>query len=97
MSSERKPKIGEGHAGAWGRQGLDELRNSLYPESNVVDKHAPYGIYGTKTPGEVAEDRRGDGDREHEPDDRSSIIRDRLPQGDSRDAPEGPSAEMELE
>lgn len=57
--SESKPKIGEGHAEAMFRQGLRELRGALYPESNVAQP-SEYGIYGTRTPGEVAEDRRGD-------------------------------------
>ena len=53
-------KIGEGHFSAWLRQGLRELRGALYPESNVAQS-PEYGLYGTKTPGEVAEDRRDDG------------------------------------
>lgn len=50
-------KIGEEHLEAWLRQGLRELRGALYPESNVAQP-AEYGLYGTKTPGEVAEARR---------------------------------------
>ncbi|MBK9118163.1 MAG: hypothetical protein IPM18_00965 [Phycisphaerales bacterium] len=46
------PKIGAGHASAMFRQGLSELRGALYPESNVAQPTV-YGIYGTKTPGEV--------------------------------------------
>jgi len=53
-------KIGEGHAGAMFRQGLRELRGAIYPESNVAQQ-TEYGIFGTKTPGEVAQDRKGDG------------------------------------
>lgn len=53
------PKIGAGHAEAMFRQGLAELRNALYPESNVAQQ-AQYGLYGTKTPGEVAESRRSE-------------------------------------
>jgi hypothetical protein len=37
-----------------GRQGLRELRSALYPGSNVAGP-AELGIYGTATPGEVAE------------------------------------------
>ncbi len=51
-----KPKIGSEHAAAMARQGLRELRAAFYPESNVAQP-AEYGIWGTKTPGEVAESR----------------------------------------
>lgn len=51
-----KPKLGAGSLEAAMRQGLAELRGALYPESNVVQP-TPYGMYGTKTPGEVADDR----------------------------------------
>lgn len=56
----RKPKIGEGHAKAAFRQGLDELRNALYTESNVVQKSVEPGLYGSPTMGEIADDRRGE-------------------------------------
>lgn len=61
MSSENeaKPKIGAEHASAMWRQGLRELRSAVYPESNV-SQPPEYGVYGTKTPGEVAQDRRSD-------------------------------------
>jgi hypothetical protein len=58
-ASDPKPKIGAGHASAMWRQGLRELRSAFYPESNV-SQPAEYGVYGTKTPGEVAQDRRSD-------------------------------------
>ena len=50
-------KIGEGHLSAAGRQGLAELRAALYPDSNIV-RNTESGLYGTKTPGEVADARR---------------------------------------
>ena len=53
-------KVGEGHGSAWLRQGVSELRGALYTESNVAQP-PQYGLYGTKTPGEVAEARRDDG------------------------------------
>src|SRR5882724_9038226 len=69
------PKIGAGHASAMFRQGLKELRGALYPESNVA-QHQEYGLYGTRTPGEVAEARRSDErDLEEEP---QSVLADRL-------------------
>lgn len=71
------PKIGAGHASAMFRQGLSELRNALYPGSNVAQP-AQYGLYGTKTPGEVAEARREDArDLDEEP---KSILDDKLRQ-----------------
>ena len=54
---QRQPKIGEGHAAAMLRQGLRELRAAVYPESNVAQT-PEYGLYGTLTPGEIADDRR---------------------------------------
>lgn len=59
MSDERaQPKIGAGHASAMARLGLAELRAAVaYSESNIVQP-SPYGIYGTKTPGEVQEERK---------------------------------------
>lgn len=50
-------KMGVGHAGAMWRQGLNELRNSLYSDSNVA-RQVEQGIYGTLTQGEIAEARR---------------------------------------
>ena len=87
-SDDRKPKIGEGHAGAMGRLGLHELRAAAYPGSNIA-QHSEYGLYGTRTPGEVAEARRGDErDLEEEPR-QDSVLDDRMHQAemnrDSRD------------
>jgi hypothetical protein len=59
MSDEKQlPKIGAGHASAMARLGLSELRAAFtFSESNIVQP-SPYGIYGTKTPGEVQEERK---------------------------------------
>ncbi|MBL8827915.1 MAG: hypothetical protein JNM18_13140 [Planctomycetaceae bacterium] len=79
-------KIGEGSWKAFWRQGLRELRATVYPESNVAQP-AEYGMYGTKTPGEVAEDRRGDGRdlEEEQPQQRESVLGSRLQEAKSRD------------
>jgi len=53
------PKIGAGHAAAMFRQGLSELRASLYTGSNIAQP-AEYGLYGHQTPGEIADDRKPD-------------------------------------
>jgi hypothetical protein len=78
-------KVGEGHFSAWMRQGLRELRAAFYPDSNVAQS-PEYGLYGTKTPGEVAEDRRGDArDLEDEkPRGSDSVLADRMRQADDR-------------
>ncbi len=55
----QKPKIGMGHANAMLRQGLAELRASLYTGSNIAQQ-PEYGLYGHQTPGEIAEDRKPD-------------------------------------
>jgi hypothetical protein len=59
MSSEHnEPKIGAGHASAMFRLGLAELRAALtFSDSNIVQPSF-YGIYGTKTPGEVQDERK---------------------------------------
>lgn len=60
MSDDKtEPKIGTGHAEAMFRQGLSELRGALYTDSNVAQP-SQYGLYGTKTPGEVQQDREAD-------------------------------------
>lgn len=58
-SDESKPKYGAGHAHAMGRQGLAELRGALYTDSNVAQR-PEYGLYGTRTQGEIADDRKND-------------------------------------
>lgn len=60
---ESRRKIGEGHAAAMARLGLKELRGAFYSQSNVAQP-SEYGLCGTRTPGEIADDRRRDGDEE---------------------------------
>lgn len=70
------PKIGAGHASAKLRQGVAELRAAMYPESNVAQPTV-YGMAGTRTPGEVMQEKQGElGD----PDERPSILDERLKQ-----------------
>jgi hypothetical protein len=60
-------KIGEGHAAAMLRLGGKEIRNVAYPGSNIAQP-TEYGIFGTLTPGEIAEARRSEErDLEEEP------------------------------
>lgn len=65
-----QPKIGAGHAQAMFRQGLTELRAALYPESNVAQPSV-YGIAGTRTPGEVMQEKQGE---LRDPDERPAIL-----------------------
>lgn len=74
-----QPKWGSEHASAMFRQGLRELRGALYPESNVAQQ-PEYGLYGTVTPGEVAEARRGEELNLDEEPTRGSILGERLQQ-----------------
>ena len=94
MSDSESSKIGAGHAAAMARMGLAELRQAAYPESNVAQQ-AEYGLYGTRTPGEVAESRRETSlDLEQEKD---SVLADRLQQADARGEPEREEKELTKE
>lgn len=70
MEQQERTPIGTGHASAMFRQGLAELRAAMYPESNVAQP-AQYGIYGTRTPGEVMQDKQA---IEADPDERPSVL-----------------------
>ena len=89
-------KIGEGHLSALGRQGIRELRAAMYPESNVAQP-AEYGIYGTKTPGEVAEARRPDERDLEEEGQGRSIVDERLEQAKDRGDRDDGSKDRDLE
>lgn len=86
--AKQKPKIGEGHVRGMGELGLNELRNGLFPGSNIAEKHPPYGVWGHPTPGEVADARRGD-DRELEEEPKhGSALDDRMQQARDREEPD---------
>jgi len=51
------PKIGAGHLQAFARQGLNELRNAVYSDSNIAQKYPEPGLYGTATQAEVGQQR----------------------------------------
>jgi hypothetical protein len=88
------PKIGAGHASAMFRQGLAELRAAMYPESNVAQP-AQYGLYGTKTPGEVMQDKQADA---RDPDEQPSILGERKKQNEQvRDTREPEPTQPERE
>lgn len=46
---------------AFGRLGIHELRNALYPESNVAQGHSEYGMWASPTPGMVQDAVEKDG------------------------------------
>lgn len=75
-----EPKWGSGHASGMYRQGLAELRAAMYPESNVAQPTV-YGIAGTKTPGEVMQDKQGES---RDPDENPSILDERMKQVDQQ-------------
>lgn len=82
---ENTRKAGAGHAAAMWRLGLREIREVGNPGGNVAQP-SEYGLYGTMTPGEVAESRRGDErDLEDESPNRDSVLADRLRQARDRD------------
>ncbi len=89
MKDKATPKIGTGHAEAMFRQGLAELRGAFYSESNVAQP-AQYGLYGTRTPGEIAEARRADGDRNLEEESKSVLGERLVPARADRPDPEPP-------
>ena len=92
---EPDPKIGAGHASAMFRQGLRELRGAMYPESNVAQM-PEYGLYGTRTPGEIAESRRSES-LELEEEQRGSVLDERLQQVEaSRDVHEREDKDKDL-
>lgn len=88
-----QPKIGAGHAQAMFRQGLTELRAALYPESNVAQPSV-YGIAGTRTPGEVMQEKQGE---LRDPDEKPSILGERLKQAEREAAVREPEPERERE
>lgn len=94
-TDEQPAKIGAGHASAMFRQGLSELRAAVFPDSNVAQP-PQYGLYGTRTPGEVAEARRADGrDNDEEP---TSVLDEKLREADANRAlrdREAPNIEKE--
>ncbi len=78
-------KIGEGHLAAMGRLGLRELRAATYPDGNVAQP-SEYGLYGTQTPGEVAEARREGHELEEEKgSSRGSILDERVREAEARE------------
>ncbi|MCA9047676.1 MAG: hypothetical protein KDA89_03045 [Planctomycetaceae bacterium] len=85
-------KWGGSHAGAMFRQGLRELRAAMYPESNIAQQ-TEYGIFGTKTPGEVAQGREGNG-REFGEEAKGSSLADKVRAAEARTQDSKP---MEME
>jgi hypothetical protein len=91
-------KIGEGHVRGMAELGLNEIRNGVYPESNIAEKHPPYGVWGHPTPGEIADARRDDGRGLEIDHSSSSVVGDRLEQASGRaERREGPSEDRGME
>lgn len=90
--NEGTPKIGAGHADAMFRQGLSELRGALYADSNVAQP-PQYGLYGTKTPSEVADAKQAD--LAAPASERESVLASKLPEVEP--AAEAPQPQHERE
>ncbi len=91
-----KAKIGSEHVSAMARQGLRELRAAMYPGSNVAQQ-GEYGLYGTMTPGEVAESRRQDGRDLEDEKSRESVLESRMPEAEASDMGGQDSKPLEME
>jgi len=85
------PKVGAGHASAMWRLGLSELRGAMYQQAG---EPTPYGIYGTKLPSEIAQERAGDVQVPTSPDHEHGSILDSYVR-DARDATRGPERDRE--
>ena len=92
------PKIGAGHLAAMGRQGIQELRAAVYPESNVAQPPET-GMFGSPTPQEILNDQISSGP-ELKNEDASmlygSVIADRLPAAEP-EPPQMDTREPELD
>ena len=89
-----RSKIGAGHLEAAVRQGFVEIRNALYPESNVAQRYPEPGLYGTAVSSEIAAERKADL-RERSIEER---VQDAERQAEaSRDTRETPAKDMERE
>lgn len=95
--NENDPKIGAGHASGMARLGLHELRQALYPDSNVAQQHGEYGIYGNSTPQQIVEAQREEAPARESAEAEPSVLADRLRQAEARDDHERESKDMERE
>lgn len=88
-------KIGAGHAEAMLRLGGKEIRVLGSFEGSNVAQPSEYGIFGTKTPGEVAEGRRPE---EKDLDEEPTILGSRMQEAERLQAGHGKeSKELERE
>ena len=58
--NEPRPKLGAGSLAAWFRAGLAEFRALWTFSPTDVGQPTQHGMYGTKTQGEVAQERKRD-------------------------------------
>ena len=89
-----KSKIGTGHANAMFRQGLSEMRASLYTGSNIAQS-AEYGLYGHQTPGEIAADRKPDPTPTLEEEPVQSPLQQSMKEAESRSQDRSPARERD--
>lgn len=87
-------KIGEGHAAAMARIGLNELRASVYPGSNIAQ--TDLGVFGNATQGEISQARNHGEDPVKEEEKGDSPLQQSMRQAESRSpAPRVPERGME--
>ena len=87
-------KIGEGHAAAMGRVGLNELRAAVYPGSNIAQ--TDLGVFGNATQGEIGEARKHSEDPVKEEEKGDSPLQKSMRTAESRSpAPPIPTMGME--
>ncbi len=85
MADKTESKIGDGHAAAMVRKGWHELGAAMYTGSNIVSQQNEYGIFGSITPGEVANSREGNKAADEEKQHEASIVDDRIRNSSTRE------------
>jgi hypothetical protein len=94
QEDKQTTKIGAGHAAAMARLGLRELRSAFYPQSNIAQQ-TEHGLYGSLTPGEVAEGKREQSLDLEQEQEKDSVLEERMREAERREGPEPESKEPE--
>ena len=99
---EPQQKLFSGVLAAHGRLGVHELRNALYPESNIAQGHSEYGMWAAPTPSMITSAIEKDVQQDVQKADdvpSQSILNERLQQAErsSRDQRERDDRDVEKE
>lgn len=90
---EQSAKIGDQTLKAMIALGGEEIRNALYPTSNVAQHSTEPGMYGDRSYGDVAHDRMAQSDPQ-----RSSLLAEKIKQAEpARDVREREPQTLTLE